>query len=104
MCRKQSGHRYAATGTKPTDLEIEGGGNISWFRSSPTAARGFCATCGSLLFWQPSDKDFIGILAASVDEPSGLRVARHVFVAAKGDYYVLTDGLPQFTDETTPAV
>jgi virginiamycin B lyase len=58
--------------------------------------------CGSHLFWKPSNEDYIGILAASVDEPSGLRMAKHIFVDDKGDYYEITDGLPQYAGYDRP--
>ena len=96
QCRKQAGHRYAATSARTSDVEIDGAANITWYRASPDAERGFCSTCGSHLFWKPSNRDHTGILAASFDEPSGLRVTKHIFVDDKGDYYDITDGLPQF--------
>lgn len=102
QCRKQSGHRYAGTGASMSDVEIEGLDAITWFRASPDAERGFCSTCGSHLFWKPSNGDYLGILAASVDEPSGLRMAKHIFVGDKGDYYEITDGLPQFAGYEHP--
>jgi hypothetical protein len=30
-----------------------------------------------------------------LDTPSGVHLAKHTFVGAKGDYYDITDGLPQ---------
>ncbi len=47
QCRKQSGHRYATTATKTGAVTIEGAENLSWFRASSDAERGFCSTCGS---------------------------------------------------------
>jgi hypothetical protein len=102
QCRKQAGHRYAATGARTGDVEIEGASNITWYRASPDAERGFCSTCGSHLFWKPTARDYTGILAASFDEPSGLRVTKHIFVDSKGDYYDITDGLPQFAGYDRP--
>ena len=105
QCRKQAGHRYASTGAKASDVAIEGAGGVTWFRASPDAERGFCATCGSHLFWKRSDEDYMSILAASLDEPSGLQVTKHIFVEHKGDYYEIADGLPQFAgyDRPVPA-
>ena len=103
QCRKQAGHRYASTDAKVGDVEIDGVDNITWFRASANAERGFCATCGSHLFWRSLGDDEMAILAASVDEPTGLRVTRHIFVESKGDYYDIDDGLPQFTGYETPA-
>lgn len=102
QCRKQAGHRYAGTGAKTSDIEIDGADNITWFRASPDTERGFCATCGSHLFWKRSDEDYCGILAASLDAPSGLRMTKHIFVEDKGDYYEITDGLPLFAGYDRP--
>ena len=38
----------------------------------------------------------MAILAASIDEPTGLQLAAHIFVDDKGDYYEITDRLPKF--------
>ena len=102
QCRKQSGHRHASSGTKAGEVEINGAANITWFRASPHAERGFCKTCGSHLFWKSLDDDEMAILAASVDEPTGLRMASHIFVDDKGDYYDINDGLPLFAGSDTP--
>jgi len=96
QCRKQSGHRYASTGAKTSDMDFEGADKITWYRASPLAERGFCSVCGSTLFWRRLDQDYCGILAAAIDEPNRLRMAKHIFVESKGDYYEIADGLPQY--------
>ena len=103
QCRKQSGHRYASTGTKTSAIEIENSDGITWYRASPDAERGFCAACGSHLFWRRSDEDYTSILAASVDAPNGLRMAKHIFIESKGGYYEICDGLPRFEGYDRPA-
>jgi hypothetical protein len=102
QCRKQAGHRHASTGAKTSDIEIDGDANITWYRASHEAERGFCSTCGSHLFWRWSTRDYTAILAASLDEPSGLRITKHIFVDDKGDYYDIADGLPQFAGYDRP--
>ena len=57
--------------------------------------RGFCRNCGSFLFWQHNDEETISISMGVLDAPTGLKLARHIFVADKGDYYDITDDLPQ---------
>jgi hypothetical protein len=94
QCRKQSGHYYAATNVTDGKITVEGGGNLTWYRASPDARRGFCRTCGSALFWKRDGSDYISVLAGSFDQPSGLSGACHIFVADKGDYYTIADGLP----------
>ena len=95
QCRKVSGHYWASTDVPRTALTIHGEFNVAWFRSSEKVQRGFCSTCGATLFWDPIQKDRIGISMGAFDAPTGTRLAMHIFVADKGDYYDITDGLPQ---------
>ncbi|MBX3581143.1 MAG: GFA family protein [Rhizobiaceae bacterium] len=96
QCRKQSGHYYAATNVSDQDLSIHGSEKISWYMASQYARRGFCSTCGSVLFWKLNDSSEISVLAGAFDTPSDLRGEAHIFVPDKGDYYEITDGLPQY--------
>lgn len=102
QCRKQSGHRYAVVDARAGNIELEGTDNITWFQASPAAKRGFCSVCGSHLFWWSLEDDDVGILAASVDEPTGLKLVGHIFVKDKGDYYEIADGLPQTKGSDEP--
>lgn len=95
QCRKQSGHQYATTTTNRDQVDIQGEENITWFCTSEEARRGFCSYCGSHLFWL-SNTGQLAILAASLDQPTGLKLGIHIFTADKGDYYAVTDGLPQY--------
>lgn len=64
-------------------------------RSDAKARRGFCARCGSSLFWDPPERETISIAAGTLDDASGLRVISHWYVSEAGDYYELPDdGLP----------
>ena len=40
----------------------------------------------------------IEVAPGCIDGPTGTRVAGHIYVADKGDYYDITDGLPQWVD------
>lgn len=101
QCRKQTGHYYAATSVADSDLRVDGAGEITWYSASPFARRGFCRRCGSALFWKAEGEPDISILAGLFDNPTGLAEAYHIFVADKGDYYRIADGLPQH--DTAPA-
>ena len=96
QCRKQSGHYFAATNAKKSAVTIKGEENITIYRASDMASRHFCSTCGSALFWIADDHDEMSILAGTLNEPTGLKLDRHIFCADKGDYYELDDGLPQY--------
>ena len=55
----------------------------------------FCARCGGNLFWKTDGASHVYITAGTLDKPTALKVAEHIFVASKSDYYEITDGLPQ---------
>lgn len=98
-CRKQSGHVWAATSVPLDRFHLIRDDGLAWFSATPKARRGFCARCGSSLFWQPEGGDTISIAAGSLDGATGLKTDCHWFVAEAGDYYDLDDGLPQYRGE-----
>ncbi len=102
QCRRQSGHRYASVNARPDGVEIEGADRITWFSASDFAERGFCSRCGSHLFWKTADGKYLVLLAASVDEPNALKLAKHIFVDDKPGYYDIDDGLPRFEGYDRP--
>ena len=95
MCRRQSGHFVAGFGAKRAEFTMTGEDKVTWFRSSSFARRGFCSVCGSVLFWDDGSER-IGINMGSLDQPTGLRLERHIFIEDKADYYEIDDGLPKF--------
>ena len=98
QCRKWTGHFFTSTEVPRSALTVHGEGNIAWYHSSEKVRRGFCHRCGTDLFFDPLDKDkhdWIGISMGAFDTPTGTKLALHIFVAEKGDYYEITDGLPQ---------
>lgn len=96
QCRKQSGHFYAATDAKDSDLTIKDGGSLTWYAASDEAKRGFCKTCGSALFWKSNGSTKTSILAGSLDGNPDIKLERHIFCADKGAYYEIEDDAQQF--------
>ena len=94
-CRKHTGHYEAGTDVPRSRVSIAGEDRQSWYHSSEKVRRGFCATCGSSLFFDPLHLDWIGIMMGAFDTPTQTKLTMHIFVADKGDYYDITDGLPQ---------
>lgn len=95
LCRKHSGHFFASTDVPKSALIIHGEEHVTWFYSSDKIRRGFCSACGSSLFWDPVSRNHIAIAMGSFDAPTKTELERHIFVADKGDYYEIADGLPQ---------
>ena len=100
QCRAWSGHVWASLNAPFDTLKFRAGENaVGWFRSSDHARRGYCTACGSALFWHgdrlDDHKHRIAIAAGSITAPTGAALSEHIFVADKGDYYDISDGLPQ---------
>ena len=95
QCRKQSGHYFASANVAKAALKIQGEDALRWYVSSAKVRRGFCQHCGSSLFWDPPARDWISVAMGALDAPTRLQLERHIFVAEKGDYYAIADGLPQ---------
>jgi hypothetical protein len=98
MCRRTSGHFAAATAVRREALVLQEERGLRGYDSSATARRGFCQFCGSNLFWAPNDESRVSIMAGTLDKPTGLTIAVHIFVNDAGDYYRIADGMPQRTD------
>ena len=86
---------WASTDVPRAALTIYGADGLTWYVSSEKVRRGFCATCGASLFFEPLQKDWIGVAMGAFDRPTETRLGIHIFVADKGDYYDIADGLPQ---------
>ena len=98
QCRKWTGHYLASTDVPRTALTVSGEEHLKWFHSSDKVRRGFCTACGSSLFFDPLDREkhnWIGISMGAFDTPTQAALKLHIFVAEKGDYYEITDSLPQ---------
>jgi hypothetical protein len=95
QCRRVSGHYWASTNVKRDALTVTGEENVAWFRSSDKVRRGFCRTCGSVLFWEPLGKDVVAVAMGAFEAPTGTQLEIHIFTADKGDYYEIADGVPQ---------
>jgi len=94
-CRKHSGHYFASTDIPKAALTVQGEDFVQWYQSSDKARRGFCRQCGSSLFWDPLFEEWMGVSMGAFDESTGTFLKHHIFVADKGDYYDIADGLPQ---------
>ena len=95
QCRRTSGHFVAATAVQENALSIVTDESLEWFASSESASRGFCRRCGSSLFWRSPTRDYVAIMAGTLDASRGLTAVEHIHVGDKGDYYDLTDDLPK---------
>jgi hypothetical protein len=98
QCRRTTGHVMAATAARRADFSLVSEGELKWYVSSAEARRGFCGRCGSTLFWEGVGLDRISIAAGTLDDTRGLKIACHIFVADKGEYYEIEPGAQQIRD------
>jgi hypothetical protein len=94
QCRRWHGHLGAYSSAAHADVLIEDGATLVWFASSARGRRGFCRACGSSLFFETVGGGRLAIAAGSLDQPSGLEVLGHEYVADRADYVRLDDDLP----------
>lgn len=98
-CRRWSGTGAGAfAAAHDTDLVISGDA-LRWIDSPDSkrnARRGFCVDCGTSLFWKSPELERTGIAAGTLDEPTGVRVAAHIYTHQTVDWDALPDdGLPR---------
>jgi hypothetical protein len=96
QCRRQTGHFVVSSNAARDDVMFQKQDGLAWYRSSDFAQRGFCKECGSTLFWSGDGKDYLSIALGALDPPTGLKIAKHIYVVDKSDYYDITDDLPKF--------
>lgn len=98
-CRRFHGHTAAYTSVRREQLKLVAQSGLKWYRNITDEKydvyRGFCAECGSSLFWDPRGAPNIAVAAGSLDQPTGLKTIGHVWVSQAADYYTIADGLPQ---------
>jgi hypothetical protein len=85
VCRRTHGGPAAYAACGQADLILVEQHGLRWHEHEG-ARRGFCAACGSRLFWARPQRPTISIAAGTLDEPTGLRVERHIFVADAADW------------------
>ncbi|MFK7804372.1 MAG: GFA family protein [Anaerolineae bacterium] len=98
QCRRWTGHFLVGVEVDRDALTIQGEEHLKWFHSSEKVRRGFCSNCGSTLFFDPVDKTkhrWISVSMGAIEAPTHTQLGQHIFTAEKGDYYEITDGLPQ---------
>ena len=100
QCRRTSGHFVAATACRRCAFCLPMSDTLMWFVAVPGFRRGFCSECGSSLFFEEVGGERVSIAAGSLDEPQGLKLAHHIFVAEAADYYSLEPDVPKSADGT----
>jgi hypothetical protein len=103
QCRKSSGHFWAAAAVALDRFRVLRDEGLAWYRSSPSAVRGFCRGCGATLFWQRDGAGQISFSPGALEGPTGLRISEHIFIEDAGDYYA-PGGPPPLPGDAAPRI
>lgn len=101
QCTRLNGNFGAHSKARKRDLAITRDDGLVWYDITEVARRGFCRRCGTPLFWENVRQDGIGIVAGSLETPTGLNTIGHIFVADKADFYEICDDAPQFSGSSS---
>ena len=96
QCTRLNGNFGSHSKALKSNITVTRDESLCWYEISDIARRGFCRECGSGLFWDHIEQDALGIIAGSLDSPTGLKTIGHIFVEEKSDFYEITDDIQQF--------
>ena len=103
LCRRSGTGPAAYTAAAHESIVFDRDDDLAWYIDANGRSRGFCRICGSSLFWRSEAGTMTSIGAGSLEPPTGLRVARHIHVAARGDWEpVPTDAPAHVADSASP--
>lgn len=106
MCRRWGSGPYLAIGADR--VEWSGADDITTFTSSAWAERGFCAKCGSNLFYRITAEGkmqgFTSLAFGTLDDPSGVELTREWFIDKKPDAYTLAGERETITEAEVMAM
>ena len=83
MCRKATGGGYAVFFDVPRPTLAWTKGEPTIYRSSPVATRGFCANCGSPLYYDKDAESVRWMTVGSLDDPSNFKPRHHYGVESR---------------------
>jgi len=100
MCRRWSGGApFFAVGAE--SVSFEGEESLGRYASSKWAERGFCKTCGSVLFYFLIPAKRYAMSAGAFDDPSQFELSLEIFIDRKPDGYSIAGDHPRWTEAET---
>ncbi|MEM6625763.1 MAG: GFA family protein [Pseudomonadota bacterium] len=97
MCRRWNGGPYLGVDFRG-EVRFDKSDSLKWYESSEWATRGFCANCGTSLFYRlKDDPDFWSISAGALDLPDDVSIEKEIFIDEKPDYYAFAGDRARLT-------
>jgi len=95
MCQKATGSVVSTSAViKKSQLRMLKG-TATFYQSSAGFERGFCANCGSPMFFRPIGEDWIAILTGTLDDPEVAPPDGHYGVESRISWLKIVDDLKQ---------
>ena len=95
MCRKWGGGPFMSAPCRNAVFE----GPVTAYASSKVADRGFCATCGTHLYYFAKAAGIHAIPIGLFDDQSGLPFRAEIFIDGKPDYYAFANDTAKMTGD-----
>lgn len=102
MCQRATGGVAAALKEVPRVAVTWTTREPDRYRSSPIAARGFCAACGTPLTYEGDGSANLDLTVGSFDEPDRLRPVANSGVESRHAAWIDTRGLPEQRTQDLP--
>lgn len=97
-CRRHTGHFMAATATTEDKLEVRGD-TLRWYATADVEY-GFCAECGSSLFWRTTRRPgHVSIAAGTLTPPTGLKTIATIYTDFASDYHTFDPEVPTYPED-----
>lgn len=96
MCRRWAGGPLFASAVE--NVRFQGQENITEYSSSEWAARGFCRTCGSNIYYRLKETDYLMICVGTFDDPKLFSLVGEIFIDHKPAGYDFAGDHPRLTE------
>ncbi|NJK52383.1 MAG: GFA family protein [Leptolyngbyaceae cyanobacterium SU_3_3] len=104
-CQRATGTAFAAGMLVPRNA-VTIRGDVKYYDvvgdSGGIVSRGFCPICGSRLFSKPPIPELIGIMAGSLDDPSGFQPGMDLYTASAQLWDYMNPDLPKYAKFPLP--
>ncbi len=94
MCQKAAGNYFMPLGFVPGDGLTITRGAPAWFRSSDPVRRGFCANCGTPLFFDTLQSDGMAVTLGSLDDPDAVEPVANDGLESRVAFFAALGHLP----------
>lgn len=98
MCRKWGGGPQF-TCESAGEIEFQGEENITAYKSSKWAERGFCKKCGTHLFYRLQHHDYTNFNLGLLDEQGEFLFTNQIYTDFKPDYYEFANQTKMMTSD-----